>query len=123
MKQRFDLLDICILNVVDPRRPFSRHSVWQRSEPNKIGLFQSGKGNDYPVLILCEELNSIDNFVPCNSKIGPVEMTDLLALWLNDKVTNMYLELEVPETQLADWRSANRRWTYVSLFSSAMRLE
>ena len=50
-------------------------------------------------------------------------MTDLLALWLNDKVTNMYLELEVPETQLADWRSANRRWTYVSLFSSAMRLE
>ena len=123
MKQRFDLLDICILNVVDPRRPFSRHSIWQRSEPNKIRLFQSGKGNDYSVLILCEELNSIDNFVPCNSKIGPVEMTDLLALWLNDKVTNIYLEVEVPETQMADWRSANGRWTYVSLFSSAMRLE
>ena len=123
MKQRFDLLDICILNVVDPRRPFSRHSVWQRSEPNEIRLFQSGKGNDYSVLILCEELNSIDNFVPCNSKIGPVEMTDPLALWLNDKVTNMYPELEVPETQLADWRSAYRRRTYVSLFSSAMRLE
>ena len=123
MKQRFDLLDICILNVVDPRRPFSRHSVWQRSEPNMIRLFQSGKGNDYSVLILCEELNSIDNFVPCNSKIGPVEMTDLLALWLNDQVTNMYPELEVPEPQLADWRSAYRRRTYVSLFSSAMCLE
>ena len=89
MKQRFDLLDIWILNVVDARRPFLRHSVWQRSEPNKIGLFQQGKGNDCSVLILCEELNSIDNFVPCNSKIGPVEKTDLLALWLNDKVTDM----------------------------------
>ena len=36
---------------------------------------------------------------------------------------NMYPELEVPETQLADWRSAYRRRTDVSLFSSAMRLE
>ena len=109
MKQRFDLLDICILNVVDPRRPFSRHSVWQRSEPKKIGLFQFGKGNDNSVLILCEELNSIDNFVPYNSKIGPVEMTDLLALWLADKVTDMVSDERIVASEALSMAAENLR--------------